>query len=108
MKTYFFEKTNGDMFAAEATEADQVVRDPNRRVKLIGVSDGKACREIMREWKPQTAKDEEEDLILQEKKKEIEKRAFEAELAVARGHIEYPPDLSVDGDRDAIQLVRQR
>ncbi len=106
MKTYFFEKSNGEVFATEGIEADQVLRDANRRVKLIGVSDGKAYREVMKEWKPRKTTTEEGELALQEELKILQLKAFTAELEVARGHIEYPPDMSVDGDRDAVQFVK--
>ncbi|MEK9207457.1 MAG: hypothetical protein AAB922_03180 [Patescibacteria group bacterium] len=107
MKTYFFEKENGEVFACEATEGDQVMRDVNRRTKLIGVSEGKKYAEVMKEWKPKRSDVEEEELSFQAEYKAIQDKAFAAELEIAKGHIEYPPDLSVSGDKDAVQFVKK-
>lgn len=76
---------------------------------MIGVSDGSEYRRVMATWKrsKKIYKTDDDELVDQERIEKLKKEAFAAELGVARGNIERPPDNSIAGDSEAIALLKQ-
>jgi hypothetical protein len=105
MKTYFYEKPNGEIFACEAYEA----ADVHKKFKQVGVSDGVEYATTMKNYPERLRKlharvyagEEKDQVVIDEYEilKEARRKelldAFAKELEKARGHFELPPDNSI-------------
>ena len=131
-KTYFYQKIDGRIFACEAKEANNI----HSKYQQVGVSDGTAYQteidkarddnaelfEEMSELKAELGQLEPEDiesrLVVRKALRPVEKkwkkimaeavkRGWEAELEVAKGNLETPPDfhkMEIGGDNNKLNI----
>lgn len=83
-KTYFYEHPNGKVFACNAKEAFMI----HSKYKQIGVSSGMEYARIVSELQRRPR-------ITREEAQKVMNQAIAAELKIAKGKLEAPPDTSL-------------
>lgn len=106
IKTYFYKRKDGSIFPCEAKEAWAV----HNKLQQVGVSDGKAyfnrIKEIASQYngKIDMSTDEGQALMAQIQKEMQD--ALNAEIEIARGNLERPPQQNIsflNGDANKLR-----